>query len=100
MKLRTALSAIVFAAASLAIVPTASAKELREPAAHLVIDVPDAWVITTEGRWAMAYPQDQSFHLRLVANNKAFTRGQEARAEEHLLTFLKEHLDDIKVERH
>jgi hypothetical protein len=43
----------------------ALALELREPKAHMVVDVPNDWKVGAEGDYALAYPGDNSFHLRV-----------------------------------
>jgi hypothetical protein len=97
MRLRTALATVVLSAGLLATVP-ASANELRETTAHFIVDVPDDWTVTTEGNFAVAYPGDQSFHLRMQGTSHGLT--QEAADEEHALTFLRQHFNDIKVNKH
>jgi hypothetical protein len=99
MKTHVALSSMVLAAALLGTLP-ADARQLQEPRAHMLIDVPDSWDVTQEGRYIRASPQDHSFTLRIVANNRAFSDGQEPIAEEHLKGFLREHLDNITVTTH
>jgi hypothetical protein len=97
MHIRAALASVFVFAALFAAVP-ASATELREPKAHFIVDVPDNWVVGAEGNNAVAYPKDETFHLRIQATEHGLT--QETADEEHALTFLKHHFKDIKVEKH
>lgn len=97
MGIRTALSSVVVLGALFAASP-AEARELREPAAHLVFDVPDSWTVTTEGSFAVAYPTDQTFHLRVLANSRGVRN--EAEEEEWGLSFIKHHFTDITVSQH
>jgi hypothetical protein len=97
MKVRTALASVIVGAALFCAVP-ASATELREPKAHFIVDVPDSWVITADGNYAVAHPKDQSFHLRMQGTEHGLS--QEAADEEHALTFLRHHFNDIKVDKH
>jgi len=97
MGIRTALSSVIVLGALFAATP-ADARELRENAAHLVFDVPDSWTVTTEGSFAVAYPTDQSFHLRVLANSHGLRK--EAEEEEWGLSFIKNHFTDINVSQH
>jgi hypothetical protein len=97
MGIRTALASVVVLGALFATTP-AFAKELREPRAHLVFDVPDSWNVTTEGDFAMAFPVDETFHLRVLANSRGLHK--EAEEEEWGLTFIRNHFTDITVDTH
>jgi hypothetical protein len=97
MQLRTAFASIIVAAGLLAVTP-ASAQELREPNAHFIVDVPDNWAVATEANYAVAYPKDESFHLRMVATEHGLKQTQDD--EEHVLSFLKQHFNDIRVDKH
>src|SRR5262249_7957508 len=97
MRMRSAFATLVVLAGLSATVP-AFALELREPRAHFVVDIPNNWTVTTDGDYAMAHPKDQTFHLRMIATDKGPT--EEAAAEQHLLTFLGKHFNDLKVDKH
>ena len=81
-----------------AIASPASATELREPRAHMVVDVPNAWAISTEGEWVKANPQDNSFQLRLMGNEHG--AWGEAEAEQFMMTKLVNHMSNITVDTH
>jgi hypothetical protein len=97
MGIRTALASVIVLGGLLAATP-ASARELRENAAHLVVDVPDSWTVTTENNFAIAFPTDQTFHLRLIANSRGVQK--EADDEAHGLNFIKNHFTNITVSQH
>jgi len=97
MRIRTALASVFVTASLVATVP-AFALELRETKSHFVVDVPDNWLVAAEGNYAVAYPKDNTFHLRMQGTEHGLS--QEAADEEHALTFLRHHFKDIKVERH
>jgi hypothetical protein len=76
----------------------ALATELREPKAHMVVDVPNDWKVGVEGDYALAYPGDNSFHLRIVSSDHGL--AGEADAEKYLNDFLAKHLTNVTVDKH
>lgn len=97
MNVRLHLAAAVASFALLATVP-ANATELRELRSHVIVDVPDGWSTMVEGDYATAHPKDQTFHLRIKGTEHSYEGEQ--KAEDHALTFLRNHFDNITVDRH
>jgi hypothetical protein len=91
------LAALVAAAVVSSSVPS-FALEVREPRAHLIVDVPDSWKTDVDGRWVRAAPQDGTFHFRLVGIDRGW--AQEKEAEDFMLTQLAEHMNDSTVDTH
>jgi len=97
MHVRTAFASMILAA-GLAVAAPAFATELKDPGAHFVMDVPNNWEVKTDGSFAMAYPQDQTFHLRMQATSHGV--GEEEEAERYALKFLEGHFKEVRVNRH
>lgn len=97
MRLRNVLGALALGAA-VSFAGSVEAREVREPRAHLAVDVPDSWAVETEGDWVKTFPEDRTFHLRI----KGIEHGgwQEHEAEERAKVFLLEHFGDITIETH
>lgn len=95
---RRVLVSLACTVAFLAALPALAAQELREPYARLVVDLPNNWVLTTENNYAVAYPQDKSFHLRMIATTHGMTQAQAD--EDYALGFLKQHFSNIVVSQH
>lgn len=98
MRIRSALASVFVLAGLLAVTVPAEANELRERKAHFIVDVPDSWKVDTEGNFAIAFPKDESFHLRMQGTSHGLT--QEEKDEEHAISFLRGHFSDIHVTRH
>jgi hypothetical protein len=98
MSKTTSLFVSIFAAGALTIAAPSDAKELREPQAHMLVDVPDDWNVDVDGRYQRAEPPDHSFHLRILASDHGMRGEQEG--EQFLLGILREKFSNIQVERH
>jgi hypothetical protein len=98
MLVRRRFAAAALVVAGLAVALPAVATELREPKAHLVIDVPDDWKLSVDGDYVMASPEDNSFHLRIVGTDKGVAGEQQAEAE--MLKRLAKSLDNIQISQH
>jgi hypothetical protein len=83
---------LVSAAASLSF--TAFADELREPRARLAVDVPDGWQTQDRTDYVLAFPSDESFHLRMAGVSGT---AEGSRSEEVLFRFLEHHLSNVAV---
>lgn len=90
--------AAIFVAGILTLAVPSDARELREPRAHMIIDVPNDWNVDVDGRYQRAEPPDHSFHLRIVASDHGMRGEQEA--EPFMLGVLQEKFSNIQVDRH
>ncbi len=82
----------------LSLAVSSHARELREPQAHMLVDVPDDWQVSVDGRYQRAEPPDHTFHLRLIASDHGMHGEQEG--EGFLLGILREKFQNIQVDRH
>jgi hypothetical protein len=94
----TSLFAALFAAGGLMLALRSDARELREPQAHMLVDVPDDWNVDVDGRYQRAEPPDHSFHLRILASDHGMHGEQEG--EQFLLSILRDKFSNIQVDRH
>jgi hypothetical protein len=94
----TSLFAVVLTAEILVFAAALDARELREPQAHMIIDVPDDWRVEMDGRYQRAEPPDHSFHLRIVASDHGMRGEQEG--EQFMMRVLQEKFSNIQVDRH
>jgi hypothetical protein len=85
-------------AASLLTVGHAFAQELRDNEAHLAINVPDSWDVTTRGKWAFAHTKDETVHLGLRATDGGWKADQdlESRLQAHVNEWLSSTFIDEK----
>jgi hypothetical protein len=74
------------------------ARELREPQAHMIIDVPDDWIVDVDGRYQRAEPPNHTFHLRILASDHGMHGEQEG--EQFMLGILNDKMSNIQVDRH
>lgn len=89
---------VALAAAALTFSGLSDARELREPQAHMLIDVPNHWNVDIDGRYQRAEPPDHLFHLRIVASDHGM-RGEND-SEQFLLGMLREKMSNLLVTRH
>ncbi len=94
----TSLSAALLAAGGLMLAIPSDARELREPQAHMLVDVPDDWIVSIDGRYQRAEPHDCSFHLRILAADHGMHGEQDG--EQFLLGILQDKFSNIQVDRH
>ena len=94
----TSLFAALFAAGVLTLAVPSDARELREPQAHMTIDVPNDWNVDVDGRYQRAEPPDHSFHLRIVASDHGMHGEQEG--EQYMMGILQEKFSNIQIDRH
>jgi hypothetical protein len=94
----TSLFAALFAAGVLTLAVPSDARELREPQAHMTIDVPNDWNVDSDGRYQRAEPPDHSFHLRIVASDHGMHGEREG--EEFMMHALQEKFSNIEIDRH
>jgi hypothetical protein len=95
---KTTLFAALSAAGLLTLAVPSDAKELREPQAHMLVDVPDDWNVDVDGRYQRAEPPDHSFHLRIVASDHGMHGEQEG--EQFMMGILQDKFSNIQVDRH
>jgi hypothetical protein len=95
---RTSLIATLLAAGVLTLAASSDAKELREPQAHMLVDVPNDWNVDIDGRYQRAEPPDHSFHLRIVASDHGMHGEQDG--EQFLVGILQDKFSNIQVDRH
>ncbi len=98
MKLRHATAAFASIVALTIAVP-ALALELREPKAHLVVDVPDGWTTEESKGWINSHPTDWSFGLAVKGVDHSIWK-KEKDFEEGIVTYYAEHLDDVTIDTH
>jgi hypothetical protein len=98
MSRTTSLFAALFAAGVLTLAASSDARELREPQAHMTVDVPDDWTVDVDGRYQRATPPDHSFHLRIVASDHGMRGEQDS--EQFMMSMLQEKMSNIQVTRH
>jgi hypothetical protein len=98
MSKTTSLFAALFVAGSLTLAVPSDARELREPQAHMILDVPDDWIVDIDGRYQRAEPPEHNFHLRIVASDHGMHGEQEG--EQFMLGTLQEKMSNIQVDRH
>ena len=77
---------------------SAEARELREPQAHMLVDVPNDWNVDVDGRYQRAEPPDHSFHLRIVSSDHGMHGEQDG--EQFLMGMLQDKFSNIQVDRH
>jgi hypothetical protein len=94
----TSLLAAVLTTGVLLVAVASEARELREPQAHMIIDVPNDWIVDMDGRYQRAEPPDHSFHLRIVASDHGMRGEQEG--EQFMMRVLQEKFSNIQVDRH
>jgi len=94
----TSLSAALFAAGVLTLALPSDAKELREPQAHMLVDVPNDWIVDVDGRYQRAEPPDHTFHLRILASDHGMHGEQEG--EQFMLGILQDKFSNVQIERH
>jgi hypothetical protein len=92
------LFAALLAAGVLTLVVPSDARELREPQAHMLVDVPDDWNVDVDGRYQRAEPPDHSFHLRILSSDHGMHGEQDG--EQFMLGILREKFSNIQVDRH
>jgi hypothetical protein len=98
MKIRNVVAALASSLA-LAVAVPALAVELREPKAHLIIDLPDGWETSTEGAWIHSHPKDNSFHLHVKGvDHKVWKTEKEF--EEGVVVYYAEHLNNVTITEH
>src|ERR1700722_8924168 len=95
---KTTLFAALSAAGLLTLAVPSDAKELREPQAHMLVDVPDDWNVDVDGRYQRAEPPDHSFHLRIVASDHGMHGEQEG--EQFMMGILQDKFSNIQIDRH
>ena len=98
MSKTTSIFAALFTAGILTFAVPSDARELREPQAHMILDVPNDWNVDVDGRYQRAEPPDHSFHLRIVATDHGM--HGEGEAEQFLLGTLQEKFSNVQVDRH
>lgn len=90
--------AALLAAGILTLTISSDARELREPRAHMLVDVPNDWIVDVDGRYQRAEPPDHSFHLRILASDHGM--HGEADGEQFMLGILQDKFSNIQVDRH
>ncbi len=93
----TSLLAALFAAGILTLTVPSDARELREPQARMIIDVPNDWNVDTDGRYQRAEPPDHSFHLRIVASDHGMHGEQEG--EQFMTGLLQDKFSNVQTDR-
>jgi hypothetical protein len=94
----TSLFAALLGVGALTVAVPSDARELKEPQAHMTIDVPNDWNVDVDGRYQRAEPPDHSFHLRIVASDHGMHGEQEG--EQFLMSTLQEKFTNIQIDRH
>jgi predicted Zn-dependent protease len=89
-----AILSVVLVSAAASITLSASAEELREPRARLALDVPDGWRTQDKSDYVLAFPSDESFHLRMAG---VTTAVEGSKSEDVLFHFLEHHLSHVAV---
>jgi hypothetical protein len=89
-----AILSVVLVSAAASIAFPASAEELREPRARLALDVPDAWRTQDRTDYVLAFPSDESFHLRMAGVTSTV---EGSKSEDVLFHFLEHHLSHVAV---
>jgi hypothetical protein len=84
--------------AAVLIAGAADAAEFRDPNAHVVIDIPGDWVVTTDGTLVTAHPNDNTFALEMMPSSDGVK--EEAVAERILLEAAGRALKDVKINQH
>jgi hypothetical protein len=87
-----AILSVVLVSAAASITLSASAQELREPRARLALDVPDAWQTEEKSGYVIAFPADESFHVRMTGVAGAADANK---AEDVMSRFLMHHLSHV-----
>lgn len=98
MNVRKGLLGVVLAAGLSSFAFVADAKEFKDTAAHIAIDIPDAWTTWSEANYLVAGPTDNSFRIRLVATTGGW--ADEKAAEKELLQHVGRQLDSVTVSEH
>jgi hypothetical protein len=81
------------------LVSPALALEIREPKAHLIVDVPDGWVTFEEKGWIHSHPTDKSFFLTIKGVDHGVWK-KEKEFEDGVIVYYAEHLNDVTIEKH
>jgi hypothetical protein len=101
MNLRNIVMAGLVASACVAAasIPTrAQAAELKEEEAHLAINIPNDWEVSTKGKWAYARTKDEHVELGLRATDGGWKQEKELekRLQEHVNEWLSQSFIDEK----
>jgi hypothetical protein len=97
LKITSACTALV-AAGIITLAFPSDARELREPQAHMLVDVPEDWHVDIDGRYQRAEPPDHGFHLRILASDHGMHGEQEG--EQFMLGILQDKFSNVQVDRH
>jgi hypothetical protein len=98
MSKTTSLLAALFTAGAMTIAVPSDARELREPVAHMLLDVPDDFTVDVDGRYQRATSPDHGFHLRILSSDHGLRGEQDS--EQFLLGILNEKMTNVNVTQH